>query len=118
MLQRLSSQRCDRGLGASCSPSCAAMPGNVPLYVRRGQDRGPTLSSHKHLSNRRLVVSGASLELVDAMSQLASHLPLEQIAAPCQVMKCGDIVYRRQAVRRKNLMGVMLHAGFVVCVGV
>ncbi len=112
MLHRLSSQRCDRGSGASCSPSCAATPGNLPLYVRRSQDKGPT-TAH----SRRLVVTGATPEMVDALSQMASHLPLEQIAAPCQVMKCGDIVYRRQVVMMCHIvfLGRSLCATAIFC---
>ncbi|GFR46678.1 hypothetical protein Agub_g8295 [Astrephomene gubernaculifera] len=79
MLQRSALSRIERSAGASTSQS---VPAALWPPVQRPRGR----------AQRRRV--RASPELVDALSQLAVHLPLEQIAAPCQVMKCGDIVYR------------------------
>ncbi|GLC41994.1 Serine/threonine-protein kinase STN7, chloroplastic [Pleodorina starrii] len=76
MLQRSGLSRIERSAGAStsqCSPA-----GLWPSGHRQ----------ERHVHRRALP------ETVDALSQLVPHLPLEQIAAPCQVMKCGDMVYR------------------------
>ncbi|PNW87375.1 hypothetical protein CHLRE_02g120250v5 [Chlamydomonas reinhardtii] len=77
LAQRQVSCRIERSTGASTSQPV----GSCLLVQRRpGQRRG--------------VPARATPEFIDALSALVPNLPLEQIAAPCQVMKCGDIVYR------------------------
>ncbi|GLI62557.1 hypothetical protein VaNZ11_005225 [Volvox africanus] len=77
MLQRNGVGRIERSAGASTSQT-SSPAGLWPSGQRQ----------RRHVHRRALP------EMLDALSQVAPHLPLEQIAPPCQVMKCGDIVYR------------------------
>ncbi|GIM05771.1 hypothetical protein Vretimale_10236 [Volvox reticuliferus] len=77
MLQRNGIGRIERSAGASTSQT-SSPAGLWPSGQRQ----------RRHVHRRALP------EMLDALSQVALHLPLEQIAAPCQVMNCGDAVYR------------------------